>query len=1457
MTYLRKYKISQILKTIVTLLLLNLTSIQIAHADVIFRAAAQNAINTIPATSTISYIGSGSSDGDTGCTDVTPSVPTGPAGDLLIAIAMGKEEDGGNNVTMITPGWNTYYAASYSDFSGSGNNNEMQVRIFWKFSASTEPATVTIRQSGSDCNDGDGSGIAGQISRFRGVDSANPFETALPGVDGQNSNNLDTGEISTTSATAMLIVAGFISDNRNVDETTGPASNGTWSEAFDFDYGDDGAKPDLGISLHYQPQTTIVTNKSISDWELGGTDQNIGAILGLRPSALVGPAGLTINVPAGTVEDDVMIASIAARPSTLIVSPPVGWTLIRQVDQPNANSSELNTYYRVATASEPTDYTWTFAGGFTGASGGIVSFSGVDTTPTPIDAELGQLTNGTSHTAPDIAGTDGGMLVTIHEYTSSRAWTPPGGMAEAVDVSSLPPNNALGIAIEINYESLNSTGNTGTRTASISGDSDRGATQSISLLPAPPPPPQLLAYYPMDASSWLSDPTVVDLSGNGHHGMAIDGINTNSVDPAHPGSPGTCRYAEIPENNDDDVTEAVDTNVNVTNDVGDVGTISFWYRSNDDWDGDEDRQLVDATSPDTDDSDVDKYFYLVLRDNSQLQFGFEDSSDAGFELETGDNDTILADEWVHIAITWDLPNNTMQIYINGNLAAEDTTLSTSGILGALDTIYLGDNRSTYFDGDSTDRSANGAIDEARIYNFVQTPTQIQTDRDAIHDCTLGGLDRFDIIVPTYGSVCNTNNSEITIIAKDFLGNTIDDYTGLINLTTSNNRGDWSLVTGNGTLNNFTADDGAATYQFVASDDGIVKLDLEMDVDDDVSVTVLDASAGISSTSAEIDFRRGNRSLLIATDPIQVAGRPQAMTVARLNNSCNINTGFNANRNMRIWIMRDVDDPGGIAPSITISTPVSLPSTDPGSNNFTNPPGPADNRFTFINGVASFNLDTTDVGKYILNIRDGDRRGSSDSITTRPFGFAFTTIENAGATLTNPRGTATAGNGFVAAEENFSASVGAYLWQSADDNNVTGGDGIPDNADNDLTNNGLTPAYNWDTALSAILHTPAAGTLGNVSPATVLMGTFSGGQSIVTNMNYDEVGSIILQADASNFLNSSGVDITGTSRFDNSTGASAGVVGRFYPDHFTLASSNVTASCITGTVPFTYMNEPALDISYNLEARGASNGLTTNYDAGGYTTGTITLRAEDSNDGIDLGARLNNASSNWANGAYAISTLAADFSRDVAPDGPYSSLQLGLDVTTEQDNRDIAGLDMNPATNDDCTDMMTPPCTSKSFATTDVRFGQLRLNNAFGSELVDITMAVSALQFNSAPTVSAFVTNTDDNCTALTDAPPIPPDWGDINLSNYQGRLVQNDTTPSISAMVGGQATLTLTAPLINNEGSVLVTLDAPPYLEFNWDGIDQPILMPDGDLNDDDPSATATFGIYRGNDSTIYFRELY
>jgi hypothetical protein len=448
-----------------------------AQAQIAFRSAA-NGTSAAGGTGGITYINSGAAATRNNCGNINPAIPAGNVGDVLVALVNARE----NGATVTMAGW----TQAYSDiFPGAV---ELQVNIFYRVATGGDPNTVA--QSGT-C-----SSIGAQIARFRNVDPTQPLETspiAAGNVARQNADHIDTGSQTTTLADSMLLVAAFADDDRTVTQ------GGGWSQAFDSALN---VTADLALSLHYQLQTATGTY-SIANWDLSGngSDNTYGVILSLRPATPASP--LTINVPAGTVANDVMIASITIRPCsntsggacTTTINAPAGWTQVgTTIDQTTGAGTggyghRLAVYRRVASGSEPASYTWSFGGTplHAGAAGTISSFSGVDTA-NPVVANAGQATGAAAnHVAPGInTGTvTNTMLVNTFTANSSGTWTAPGGTTERSDVASLTVPDDLGLSLETTTQPIAAAGATGTRTATQSSPptNDTGATYSLALRP--------------------------------------------------------------------------------------------------------------------------------------------------------------------------------------------------------------------------------------------------------------------------------------------------------------------------------------------------------------------------------------------------------------------------------------------------------------------------------------------------------------------------------------------------------------------------------------------------------------------------------------------------------------------------------------------------------------------------------------------------------------------------------------------------------------------------------------------------------------------------------------------------------------------------------------------------------------------------------------------------------------
>lgn len=699
------------------------------------------------------------------------------------------------------------------------------------------------------------------------------------------------------------------------------------------------------------------------------------------------------------------------------------------------------------------------------------------------------------------------------------------------------------------------------------------------------------------------------------------------------------------------------------------------------------------------------------------------------------------------------------------------------------------------------------------------------------EVTPTSLSHFDVIVDGGGGTCFAE--PVTIVARDFLNNVLTGYTGLISLSTSTNNGDWSLNTGSGTLTPGAPDSGAAGYQFAAADGGMAILDLMNTRQETLTVTVQDSATGITSTSAPLAFQ--NNAYRVINDPVQVAGRPQQMRVEywrRTGGGCNLSTanGHGGIKRLKAWLSLDAAHPAGaLVPGIVaVDTLSPLPVSEPPGNNV---------RFAFSGGVAYFALTTSDVGKYVLNLRDGgsQRRGNSPTITTRPFALHVDVPGNPGAST--PSGAV-----FTRAGADFSATVRGILWQVLDD---ADNNGVPDTGAN-LADNPATPSFAWDTILSAQApYEPAGGVLGTLANGALAKAAYSGGAATAPNLRYSEVGSVTLNATAYRYLDSPGVDLTG----------SASPVGRFRPDHFAVSQASLTNRVMAACAPaatFTYMDE-AMEAGFKLSAKNAAGAVTQNYTtASGYAkldpAGSPASLGFGARDGaVNLTARLDLGSVSGgfvAGEATVAARVALRRASPDNPDGPFEVFELGI---APQDGDGTAvrpadlDLDVDGAGGND----------HVKLGQTRVRFGRLRLANAYGSELLDLPIPIRVEHWNGI----GFATHADDGCTRIAAA--------HVLLSGYQGNLNAGETSVAPAPTLvfsGGVGNLQLARPGAGNSGSVQLRVDlnaeGKAYLRGRWDDGANPDANADT-AYDDDPAARGSFGQYKAGARLIDLRESY
>lgn len=378
------------------------------------------------------------------------------------------------------------------------------------------------------------------------------------------------------------------------------------------------------------------------------------------------------------------------------------------------------------------------------------------------------------------------------------------------------------------------------------------------------------------------------------------------------------------------------------------------------------------------------------------------------------------------------------------------------------------------------------------------------------------------------------------------------------------------------------------------------------------------------------------------------------------------------------------------------------------------------------------------------------------------------------------------------------------------------------------NGAATPATtsNYDGTPTVEALGVCVGTACTPSLGALSLGTWSASAGTVTTTtaSYTEVGAFSLQLIDDTFAVIDDGD--GSTIAQRRVSSTATGVGRFVPDHF---NTTVTQGC-SGS--FTYSGQP---FEVTVTAYNSANNPTLNF--GGAFATDVTL----SNVGT-LNPGSFTAGATFAAASFAI------------------GVQQRTDVTytfTAKETAPLSGPDVLTVR---ATDADGGDSSGGSQGTAAIRSGRLQIQNAFGSELVDLSMPTRVQHY----TTNGWATNTTDNCTVVTLSA----------FANPQGNLVANETcvqdtgNPGLSGrgcvatgpaseqfreagVVGfaGDFNLHLQAPGLGNSGSLDISADlsATSWLRYNWDGAG----------GDDDPTGRATFGIYRGSSRHIYLRERY
>ena len=978
--------------------------------------------------------------------------------------------------------------------------------------------------------------------------------------------------------------------------------------------------------------------------------------------------------------------------------------------------------------------------------------------------------------------------------------------------------------------------------------------------------PHPLVEYLMEQTSWSGATPVLDTSGSGQNGALV-----GATPPALTAAGKVCKGAFFTGA----TGQAINAGLSVPTGIGNTGTIAFWYKSSSalNWNNaaNVDEVLLDATTT------SGQWFYLVKRggtgDAGKLRFVMTDSSGVARVVQTTAL-SVASGTWKHIAVTWSFNNyvggnnDRLRIYVDAAaptpFAFTSTTLTTSPSIG---TLYVGGTRSGLADTGLGTGSTKGTIDEFRTYNYEATQASIS----AMMNLNAGGcLHHYSISNANTGLTCQA--TPVTLAAHTLSHGTYTSYNS-VTLSASDNQGSWVLLTGLGVLTNIGSNTGQATYLFNGESSA------------QLSYVHATGVAGLNFSATDGAASQQERFALTITSC--VPGRFNACEYSATRCTPTVGSYSYANLNTKLANTAFLIDPvavdvsGVLDPTFsgaagppavvktvninllanttapTINATTNCPSSPPaetislGAVAFTSGRGPTGG----VNVPATaFSAASQRLSAYrdvrvqfvctAANCGSARTDCATDAFSVRP--LAFTISSSASADSAGLSATATP----VFNSETSYHAGGATFSLTAN----TGTKGY-----NGLPSIDATKLF-WAAAPAGGRGGLGAGTVNGAFTSTASLASGNGASG--SNFTYDEVGYFALQPGGvydNSFTASSGDQANGdcvSGSYSNTAAAgkfgcliantaNTNYFGRFIPDHFAVVTPvSFAAGCAGGG--FSYMDQ-GFSLAASVEARNGGDIKTQNYSGASFGKGVVAVQLENNNSGTAIPiSRLQFVGTpSWTGGGYSISATAFSKLTGGALDGPYDALDVGVRVT-DSDGAKLTDRNMD-ASNTICTNdsagTSDGTCVATKLISTKMRYGRLRLVNAFGAEHLALAVPTLTEYWNGL----RWLKNMDDSCTSFN----IPTTGNSgliLALTSGTSSASMADGTVSGSCATGtctfykGDGRLILSAPGAHNTGYVDITLTPPGWLLYS--GMNQ------------NTTARASFGFYNqsGNAKKIIYR---
>lgn len=412
----------------------------------------------------------------------------------------------------------------------------------------------------------------------------------------------------------------------------------------------------------------------------------------------------------------------------------------------------------------------------------------------------------------------------------------------------------------------------------------------------------------------------------------------------------------------------------------------------------------------------------------------------------------------------------------------------------------------------------------------------------------------------------------------------------------------------------------------------------------------------------------------------------------------------------------------------------------------------------------------------------------------------------------------------------------------------------------LTRTGPTSTDSVDGNLSYATSSVLTSTT-SPSFVDVTLSNFSSGVSTYNAAQYSEVGLINLDVRDNNYGN-----------INMPISAAAINIGRFIPAYFeqtVVEDGRFSATCNTSTTflaysgqmdeatnsigAISYFSNPILAIT----AYNSQGNITQNYfeDSQGSINDYMKLSASDikltlptiDQSAVDVNSNPLTVSATMGNGNLSQTDLRASSGEVELPRGTLHYRLSNVDRFYYQRSANAlvapftSDIDFAIATITDTDNVSVSTSVTGTKAASpigvEIRFARLTLKNSFGPETSNFPQLMEIEHFDGAN----FVDSLDENCASY--------DAGLISLTDISLNPALTSVLGGTEIFVNGKTqAIELQAPGSGNQGQIGVLYDAYDWFNYDWNG--------DGFYNNN-PEAVATFGIYRGNDRTIHWREVF